>query len=246
MTSRPTRRPIWPNAASSKTSIKGNITLADQYKSIKTVLPRGVAIWPSLNTPDTKWNAAGVYATRLAFSADDPALIPLREKVSGLIAERLDEEKAKLIAAGKKGLVSKLRTADPFKVEVDDETGDETGRIILNAKMTATGISKKTQKPWTRKPAIFNAAGVVLKNPPMIGSGSELKVSVELSPYFVAKDQEVGVSFRMEAVQVLKLVQFGARDASAFGFASEEGDDISDQTSDFADETSNGATDEDL
>lgn len=222
--------------------------MADQFKSIKTVLPRGVAIWPSLNTADTKWKAEGVYSTRLAFDADDPKLVPLRAQVEDLIAERLEEEKAKLIAAGKKGLVSKLKTADPFKVELDDETGDETGRIIINAKMNASGISKKTGKPWQRKPAIFNAAGVVLKNPPMIGSGSELKVSVDLRPYFVAKDQEVGVSFSMEAVQVLKLVQFGARDASAFGFASEEGDDIADLTSDFADERggSAGNDDEDL
>src|SRR3546814_7653155 len=80
--------------------------------------------------------------------------------------------------------------------------------------MTATGVSKKTGKAWTRKPNIFDAKGNQLKNPPSIGGGSEMKLSVELFPYYAANDKTVGVSFRLEAAQIIKLVQFGARDAA--------------------------------
>src|SRR3546814_13485107 len=99
--------------------------------------------------------------------------------------------------------------------------------------MTATGVSKKTGKAWTRKPNIFDAKGNQLKNPPSIGGGSEMKLSVELFPYYAANDKTVGVSFRLEAAQIIKLVQFGARDAAGFGFGEEDGDDLSDCEEEF-------------
>lgn len=120
--------------------------------------PKGVAIWPKLNEPDTKYKAEGVYEVKLAFDANDPALEPIRKKIDETIEAAYQEQVDKLTEQGKKGLIAKLKKADsPIKVEEDEETGEETGRVILKFKMQASGISKKTGKPWKRKPDIFNA-----------------------------------------------------------------------------------------
>lgn len=217
--------------------------MAEFKKAPKAVTPRGTTIWPRLNTPDDKFNKAGVYSTKIAIDGDDAGLAKLREQVDTLIDAKYDEVVAEITESltkqGKKGLIAKQVAAvskvSPFKAEEDDETGEETGRVIINAKMTASGISQKTNKPWKRKPTIFDAKGKEIKNPPQIGSGSEVKLSVELAPYFAANDKTVGVSFRLEAAQVLKLVTFGSRDAAGYGFGEEEGDELNemeDQTSD--------------
>lgn len=214
----------------------------------KLVTPRGTSIFPRLNTPDTKYNKAGVYEVKLAFDADTD-LTALRDKVQALIDAKHDEVVKEMTEAGKGGLAKKVTKRDIseiFKAEEDPETGDETGRIIIKAKMTATGTNAKTGKPWARKPNIFDAKGNLLKNPPQIGGGSIMKLSVELFPYYAANDKEVGVSFRLEAAQIIKLVSFGARDAAGYGFGEEDGDDLSSADEEFgADAQMGGDDDED-
>lgn len=187
--------------------------------------PKGVAIWPRLNEPDTKFDEAGVYEVRLAFEPDTPGLDEFVEKLEAVRDEKLEEQKEALIKAGKKGLVSKLTANDVTAPEEDDETGEETGRVIVKFKMKASGVSKKTGRPWTRRPDLFNAKGVKLRKPPKVGGGSILKVSFNPVGYYIAKDKLVGVTCYMEAVQVIELVEFGQKDAGGYGFGEEEGYD---------------------
>lgn len=206
--------------------------------------PRGVAVWASVNDPDTKFNAAGVYSVKLAFDPNEPAVQAFLAKAEAARDAEFAKQAKELEDAGKKGLVKNLKVAPLFTAEVDNETGDETGRILINFKMTASGVSKKTGKPWSRKPTIVNGAGVVLKNPPKVGSGSVLKVSCELRGYYVAKDKEVGVSYKLEGVQIIKLVTFGTRDAASMGFGAEEdADDVEDAAP--APAAAGGAADDD-
>jgi len=216
--------------------------MANKPNFPKAVTPRGTGIYPRLNSPDTKYNKAGVYEVKLAMEPDEAGLDKLQQKVSDLIDAKYDEVVAELNANGKAGLakkVTKRDLAEIFKPEEDDE-GNETGRIIIKAKMTASGTNAKTGKPWTRKPNIFDAKGNLLKNPPLIGGGSVMKLSVELFPYYAANDKEVGVSFRLEAAQIIKLVSFGARDAAGYGFGEEDGDDLSSADEEFGADTGAG------
>lgn len=195
----------------------------------KMVTPKGTFIWPRLNEPDTKYVAEGVYTVKHAFEADTD-LSKMKEKAQAQIDKKYDEIVSQLEEDGKGGLAKKVVKRDLdeiFKPEEDEATGDETGRIIINAKMRASGVSKKTGKTWNRRPDIFDAKGNKLKNPPTIGGGTVGKLNVELAPYYIAKDKEVGVSLRLEGVQIISLVQFGSRDAADHGFGEEEGDDLS-------------------
>lgn len=213
----------------------------------RATTPRGTAIWPRLNTPDTKYKAEGKYEAKIAIDADAPGLEAFMQKVNDLTDKHYDEVVQKLKDEGKDGIAAKVKKAYLIKPEEDEKTGEETGRMLLKASMTASGVSKKTGKPWSRRPDIFDGTGKQLKNPPQIGSGSILKLSVELFPYFNTKDKEVFVSFRLEGVQVIKLVSFGERDASAHGFGAEEdADEIEDRAAanGFGDETGGAGSDD--
>lgn len=216
---------------------------------------RGTAVgWVSLNTPDTKFDKDGKFSVALAFDEDDATLQQIEEAAEALTNAKLEEVKAeiteKLTKANKKGLIEKtvsaLTVKSLIKSEEDEETGEETGRKIIKAAMKHSGISQKTGKPWKRYPDYFNAKGLQLKNPPAIGSGSELKMNIELVPYYAANDKTVGCTFRLNGVQIIKLVSFGARDASAYGFGAEEGDDIEDRPfEDQSDDADTSLDDED-
>ena len=66
-----------------------------------------------------------------------------------------------------------------------------------------------------------------MKKPASIGGGTEGKLCVELAPYYAPNDKVIGVSFRLEAAQIIKLVSFGERSAADYGFGEEDGDDLS-------------------
>ena len=201
-----------------------------EVKPVNAVTPKGTAIYPRLNTPDDKFVKEGEYKVKLAFDADDADFQKFQDKVNKLVDEAFDAKVAELEEEGKGGVAKKLQKRYPFTVEEDQDTGEETGRITISSRSKASGVSKKG--PWNRKPSIFNAKGVKLANPPLIGGGSELKLSVQLAPYYAANDKTIGVSFRLEAAQVITLVSGGSRTADDYGFGEEDGDDVSDMAAD--------------
>lgn len=196
-----------------------------QQKRIKFITPTGVAIWPKLVEPDTKFDAEGTFSVRLRLGADDAA--ELMQLMDEMADEAYADAKAKLsekpsdpkkIAAQKKQL-EKLTRNDAYTMDVDDN-GDETGDVVFNFKMSHVIKLKDgtTKRVW---PKLFDAAGNPIKGKPQIFSGSELRVACQLSGYFVPGTSAAGVSARLNAVQVIKLVSGG--DASSFGFAKTDG-----------------------
>lgn len=216
--------------------------------SFTCITPKGTAIYPKLDKPDTKFDADGVYEVKLKF---DPAATDgvigktsatwaeIVEKAEAVRDEFLASTKKELAAGdGKQKLKAKNITALDFGNEQDvDDDGNETGLIVIKAKMKASGTSKKDGKPWTRKPTLFDAKGKPLPaNAPPIWGGSQLKVAAEAAPYYNAKDNVVGVTLRLNAVQVIELVSGQGRTASAFGFGEEDGYTAEEEQS-FADTT---------
>lgn len=210
----------------------------------KMTTGRGTAIWPRLNEPDTKFKAEGKYECSLAFDEDDPQLAKIEAEAHELAEAKLAEIKEELESKGKKALAQKIKLISLIREEEDEETGEPTGRKILKATMTASGVSKKTGKPWKRKPEIFDGRGRKLLAPPKIGSGSTLKMSIELFPYYAPNDKTVGCTFRLEAVQLIKLVSFGERSASEHGFGAEDDADELDDTPPFDTDSSDSAGDD--
>lgn len=182
----------------------------------KYIQVRGTASFPRLNEPDTKFDAAGVFNTKLILSAE--AAAPLVARFDKMRADEIARQAE--IAQGKKPMVND----HPLNPEYD-ESGAETGNWVLSCKMKASGISKKTGKAWSRQVPIFDSKGKPTSI--RVVGGSEIICSIEPITYAVAGKEKgkptvtCGVSLRLEAVQLIRTS--GARDASGFGFGEVEG-----------------------
>lgn len=200
--------------------------MSEDRNVVKGITPKGIASWPRLHEPDTKFKKEGEYSIKL--------------KLSGAAAAELnaviEEAHEAAYEANKKAIAeAKAKEKNPKKrAEIKEradlpckelyENDEPTGEYEFNFKMKASGVSHKTGKPWTRKPAVFNAKGKPLsaEEKQKVGGGSVVKVSYEISPFYTAA-LGAGVSLRLEAVQVIELKSFSNRDANSYGFGEEEG-----------------------
>lgn len=213
----------------------------DKVPTLKIITPKGVAIYPRLNQPDTKFNAAGVYDCRIKLdpeAADVKALVAKLEKLRDTFYA---DTVAALKDGGKAAKAKKLKKRDVFTDDVDAE-GEETGLIVLKAKTTATGTGKDG-KPWKRSPRLFDAKGTLLKNPPLIYGGSEVKVAATARPYLMESSGEIGVTLYLDAVQIIMLVSGSGQSADDYGFAEEEGFEA-DEAETFGDSSDTGTDDD--
>lgn len=183
-----------------------------QYEVVVT--PPGVVGYPKLFEPDRKFNADGVYSVRMYLDPNDAAW-------EGFLAQakKVEEEGYQETLKEKKKKVLK-RSTPWLKEETDKDTGEPTGRLYFDAKMKASGISKKTSKPWAMRPTVLDAKKNIIAKDPGVGSGSTMRLKVELKPYFTDA-LGYGLSLPLRAAQIVELVKY-SRDDSA-GFDSEEG-----------------------
>lgn len=201
---------------------------------LSIILPEGTAIYPKLNKPDTKFDAEGVYESkqRLDYDAEGgmigrkgATLEEILDAMAKLRDQFVEEKRAELASKPdpkSKKKAREITVRDIGEPDLDDD-GNETGKLILKAKMKASGTAKDGSR-YTRQPKLFDA-----KNKPLdikktqIWGGSTLKIACTAVPYYAANDNVVGVTLYLEAVQVIDLVSGGGRDASAFGFGETDG-----------------------
>ena len=172
---------------------------------VKVVSPVGVSQYAWLTTPDTRFDETGHYKTNLILKAKDA--LPLKVQIDGEIKKSLTLAKEKA-----KGKAIKQANS-PYEDELVD--GKPSGNVIFKFK-TKAQIITKDGKVIPNRVALFDSTGK-----PMIDanvwSGSEMKVSAELIPYYTAM-AGAGVSMRLRAVQVTKLVEGGSSNAKGYGF----------------------------
>lgn len=171
--------------------------------------PKGLAQYPSLKTPDTKFNPEGDFKVNLAMDDDEKtnALVSKLEAVLEDFYEHDDNVKQAL-AKGRK-----VTMQDIF--EKDDE-----GRIIMKFKQKAV-ITKKDGSKIQVKVRQFDSKGKPIDV--NIGRDSVIKVSFSANPYYMPSTRTCGLSLRLLAVQVVTLNEFGDASASSYGFEEEEG-----------------------
>lgn len=168
----------------------------------KFVTPKGVAVWPHLNKPDTKFNAEGEYTVKLRIPAGEAAgLIETLEKIR-------DEYQATAMKEEPK--VKNYSLAPVFEEELDDQ-GDATGNLIFKFKQKAI-IKTRKGDTLRMKVALFDAQRQPTSA--QVGGGSVIKIAGAAIGYAMASSKTVGVSLRPEAVQIIELMQRGG-DASA-------------------------------
>ena len=127
---------------------------------------------------------------------------------------------ASLKIAKEKNKGKTIKLANPPYEEEMDEKNVPTGNIIFKFKRKAQIIAKDG-KVIPFKVALFDSSGkpLIYTN---VWSGSEMKVSAELVHWFTAM-AGAGVSLRLRAVQITKLVEGGSGNAEGYGFNNVKG-----------------------
>ena len=200
----------------------------------KITTAAGIAQYPYIDKPDGKFpveNPKDVYKVNMILEDDEKTrgqIDLMEEERDAKHAQVLKDLKAKLkeaTPAGKKKVQKKidaLEVADVYEVHYDD-AGEESGKVILKFKMNAEVMNAK-KEVFVQKPNVFDCS-----KPPVslegvaIWNGSTLKVAGEIVPYFMESTNQVGVSLRLKAVQVIQLVGPGQADAASYGFDGEDG-----------------------
>src|SRR5690348_12008072 len=102
--------------------------MADKKKNPRFVTPLGIASWPRVVTPDTKYVKTGEWSTKITFAPTDPGVPEF--------LKYLDDQVAAAVALMKKENPKHAKAITPvqaYRNETDKE-GNETGRIEFMAK----------------------------------------------------------------------------------------------------------------
>ena len=150
----------------------------------------GEAVYPHLNRPDVRFNEYGEYKVTLKIAKQDAsAMVKLFDQAcEDSLATAEKEAKGKKIKAAPK----------PYKLEGDN--------VFFKFKMRASGKNKKTNEMFSQRPSLYDAKKNPIPASQSIWGGSLMKVAYQLIPYHTPM-LGAGVSARLKAVQVLKLVE---------------------------------------
>lgn len=196
--------------------------MATRPKLKNIVSPQGIAIYPKLNAPDTKFKADGEYSVKIRMSAEEAQ--PLVDQIEAELQQKFDAEKAELMAGdGKaklKAKAMKVSSNRPYGDCADDE-GEPTGEVWFKFNSNAR-VKREGKADLILKPDFFDASGKSLKVPPEIWGGSTLAIAASLQPYNTPA-AGFGIKLRLNAVQIIELSSGGNRDAGGYGFGKSEG-----------------------
>jgi hypothetical protein len=199
-------------------------------KSIKITTPKGEARYPFLVEPNRfQDDPIGYY--KLDLIVVESEVNEMIEQIKKLTDEHFEVVTAELLDKAKnpgekrkaEEAIKKITKQYPFEPEFDEESGEETGRIILKAKKKAAFNDKKTGNLIETSINIFDAAAKKVEDKSTLkgmGNGSICKMNVFLSPYYIPATGNLGVSLKLNSVQVIKFVEYGG--AAPSGFEVEE------------------------
>lgn len=166
--------------------------------------PKGIAQYPWVIDADTKYDKEGQYHIQLDVSKDSAK--DMVTKLSAILDESLEQfQKEK----GKK--LNKV----PFFEELED------GTLQFKFKQKRM-ITRKDGSKLEIKIPIFDTKGIPCSKDIKLGSGSTVKISYSVMPYYNATNKGVGLSLRLVALQVINLVEYSSGDAKSYGFDSDE------------------------
>ena len=175
------------------------------------VTPKGTAVWPKLNTPDTKFNADGEYTVKLKLTVEDSQ--PLIKQLE----EQRDFYKAQAVKKDPK--VKQYGEAPLYEEETDDQ-GDLTGFNIFKFKQKANiTLRDGSTRPMTV--ALFDCNKTPTHQE--VTGGSTIKVAFKAIGYAMPSTRMVGVSLRPSAVQIIELAASASASEAVDLFEKEDG-----------------------
>jgi hypothetical protein len=163
-------------------------------KRPKMTSPKGTAVWPWLNEPNTQFDDNGVYAVTLRVDAEEAAGF-----IEKLKAHFKDEYRTECDKQKKK----QLKIAGMPWSDHEDDQGNTTGLVDFKFKT-------KAKYEYDGK-TIDNRVVLVdgHRNPltATVGGGSTIRVGFEPNVWYVAS-MGIGMTLRVKMVQVVNLIEY--------------------------------------
>jgi hypothetical protein len=186
------------------------------------IVPRGVAVWPSLQKPDEKFNK---YKTGVRVQANAKGVPEFIGACDNFLADWMESEGIK----AKKGRV--LVVSPPYEILTDDDD-NPTGEVLIKCARTAIHINKVTGEKYDFKPIIEDSKGNLVTKQLNIGNGSVLQVGAEARTYLMEEKtgDVAGFSLRPKRVRLFSLVARSGTDNFSEGFEKDEEGDGFDST----------------
>lgn len=209
--------------------------------------PKGIAKYPRLSKPDTKFVPEGEFSCKLILDVEKDA--EFLSKLEARAKEKFAEVKAELKEKKKVKAMKELTLAVPYE-EILDDDGDATGKVEVKAKLKHV-VKLKDDESFTQTVDIFDSKGKPMSKDVVVGGGSTLRMACDIVPYYNPSAKDAGISLRLKGVKVIDLVEYtGGASAEAYGFGDEEdGYDASDdvrEDDDFSDDDEEGDENDDF
>jgi hypothetical protein len=169
--------------------------------------PPGVALWPCVNVPDTKYSSDGLYFVKLKLDLETAT--PFVEAIDARAETCFNAARARALSPE---LAAKVREASPPYAPCD-----EGAAYVFSFKVKASGVTRG-KKPYKNVCRIYDEKGNIRRY--KVGHGSIIRVSYRYEPYYTAL-VGAGIKLVLDAIQVIKLCDPTKPDASHFGFVNE-------------------------
>jgi len=179
-------------------------------QGFKGVTPSGAVKWAKVIDPDYNFVDNGQFSIDLVY--DELKHADLILKLQGTIDAAFEEVKAKVGDFKAKSLVK----ADPLRYDKND------GTPYFKFKSDFKRLDTKTNQVKEYRPTIVGASGAQIVDPQPVGNGSICKVSYYCFPYYMASSNTVGISLKLNGVQIIKHNLYVNND---FGDASAEAEE---------------------
>lgn len=223
----------------------------DDKSALRRTTPIGIADYPHLGAPDGKFakGSAPNYNCKVCIAKDSKnyeAACALRDELDAWY----DEAVPRLIAEAEEELKKKKKKPVDFKPSTKPWGTDPDKGVCFNAKMLA--YYEREGERIEMRPGVYDAKGkeitaLVEKGKIKIGGGSEVRTTFLIHEF--VNGNNVGISLRLEGVQLIKPKSSG-RDASSLGFGVVEGgfdgDNVEDSGEDESSSESGGKQEVDL
>ena len=181
--------------------------------------PKGRLGFSALTTPSTKFNEDGEYVAQLVVSPEEgeqllEQFITLQDEAVSIAVEKARQKGRTLKPEKVK------RTGLPVK-PYETQEGEETGEYVVTFKRKAGGVTKEGA-PWKYCLPLWDSQGKRITDTSslQVWGGSVVRISYTAEPFY-NDSLGAGVSVRIKAVQILKLVS-GEASFESNGFEAEE------------------------
>lgn len=189
------------------------------------VTPKGEVLFPHIVTIDYGTDKypcrEGRFRTSLCLYPREAEA--LKQKLADEIAnaKAFVEEKFNSLKPATRSKLGGTYRFNELGEEEYDRDENPTGRIKFTFKSNAFYETKQGQKKQRVIP-VFDSMAQPVRLKEELGNGSEVKIAFSCSPYFIEGSGLGGLTLWLNAVQVVKLVKSGQRDAKDYGFGEEE------------------------